>query len=94
MSGSLRDAQVPVKACQPLLQDALLNQLEAAADAGQQIVEIMRDAAGQLAHRLHFLRLDERSLYALQFRSRGDLCRDVAAYRVEEVAARRGVGNR
>lgn len=26
-------------------------------DRGQQIVEIMRNAAGKLAHRLHFLRL-------------------------------------
>ena len=38
------------------------DQVEIADDRGQQIVEIMRDAAGQLADRLHLLRLDQRRL--------------------------------
>ena len=33
--------------------------LRIAEDHGQQIVEVMRDAAGELAHRLHFLGLGE-----------------------------------
>ncbi len=38
---------------------ALLEQLEAGDDAGQQVVEVMRDAAGQLAQRVHLLRLHQ-----------------------------------
>jgi hypothetical protein len=34
--------------------------MKPAQHGGQQIVEIMRDAAGQLADRIHFLRLDSR----------------------------------
>ena len=37
----------------------LAHQLQAAGNALQEIVEIMRDAAGKLAHRFHFLRLTE-----------------------------------
>ena len=37
--------------------DAAAEHVEAAADHEQQIVEVVRDAAGQLTHRLHLLRL-------------------------------------
>ena len=39
---------------------ALAQQFEAAENRHQQIVEVMRDAAGQLADRLHLLRLEQR----------------------------------
>ena len=39
-----------------------LQQLQAAGDAGQQIVEVVRDAAGELADRFHLLRLAQRLL--------------------------------
>ncbi len=38
---------------------AFLQQLDAGDDPGQQIIEIMCDAAGQLAQRVHFLRLHQ-----------------------------------
>ena len=38
---------------------ALAGKVEAADDDGEQIVEIMGDAAGQLADRVHLLRLDD-----------------------------------
>ena len=42
---------------QPLVLDPLGDEVEAADDDGQQIVEVMRDAAGQLAERFHLLAL-------------------------------------
>ena len=39
--------------------EAAFEQVEPAEHRGQQIVEIVRDAAGQLADRVHFLRLDQ-----------------------------------
>src|SRR6056297_4237299 len=39
-----------------------------AGDRRQQVVEIMRHAAGKLAYRLHFLALDELRLKRLEFR--------------------------
>ncbi len=41
------------------LRDAALRHFHTAADGLQHIVEIMRDAAGELADRLHFLRLPQ-----------------------------------
>ena len=37
-------------------------QLGGRADDGEQVVEVVRDAAGELAHRLHLLRLPQRLL--------------------------------
>ena len=39
---------------------ASLEQLNAAGEHGQQVVEIVRDAAGELAERFHLLRLAQR----------------------------------
>jgi hypothetical protein len=39
---------------------ALLDELEPAHDGGQHVVEIVRDAAGETAQRLHFLALRQR----------------------------------
>src|SRR5690606_12719848 len=44
--------------------------VEIAADDGQEIVEIVSDAAGKLPDRLHLLRLAERFLDALALRDR------------------------
>ena len=42
-----------------------LDQAEAADDRSEQIVEVVRDAAGQLADRIHLARLDQLSFRAL-----------------------------
>ena len=47
--------------------EALGHDLQTAADAGQQVVEVVGDAAGQLADGLHFLRLAKRGLAGHQF---------------------------
>ena len=56
-----------------------LDQAEAADHRGEQIVEIVRDAAGQLADRIHLLRLDqlafERPLFADVGQRSGELDR-------------------
>ncbi|MNY47610.1 hypothetical protein D3C86_1828930 [compost metagenome] len=39
--------------------DTFLDQFQASDDAGQQVVEVMGDAAGQLAQRVHFLHLQQ-----------------------------------
>ena len=44
------------------LRDAMLDAVQRAGDSLQQIVEIMGDAAGQLADRFHLLRLAKRLL--------------------------------
>ena len=60
---------------------APLDQLEAAHHGGQQIVEVVGDAAGQLADRFHLLRLEERLPGQLEFLLRaaalGDVARDL-----------------
>ena len=43
-----------------IVADAPLDELEAAHHGRQQIVEIVRDAAGELADRIHLLRLEQR----------------------------------
>ena len=42
--------------------DIALDQVEAADDPGQHVIEVVGDAAGQLAHRFHLLRLTQRFL--------------------------------
>ena len=54
----------------------LLHQLEAAEDRHQQIVEVVRDAAGQLADRFHLLRLEQRLARLLE-RALRPRCRSV-----------------
>src|SRR3712207_7344320 len=43
------------------LRDPRLHEVERTDDAGEQVVEVVRDAAGELADRLHLLRLAQRS---------------------------------
>jgi hypothetical protein len=45
-----------------LTDSATLQHVQRTDDRGQQIVEVMRDAAGQLAHGLHLLALSQRFL--------------------------------
>ena len=54
---ALRRQQIPIEVGGPALRHAHLHHLQAAADAGQQIVEVVREAAGQLADGFHLLRL-------------------------------------
>src|SRR5579872_6829148 len=63
-----------------------LEEFEIAGDHGQHIVEIMRDAAGELAHRFHLLRLAKRILDAPplgDFAPESDAANDLAAATIE-----------
>ena len=53
--GPLRHGDVAVELPGAALVDADLHHLQAGADAGEHVVEVMRDAAGELAHGLHLL---------------------------------------
>ena len=59
---------VPVDITQSALRQALGDNLQASADAGKDIVEIVSEATGQLSYRLHFLALPQRLLGLLQLR--------------------------
>jgi hypothetical protein len=69
----------------PPLRHAPFDNLQAAGDALEQIVEIMRDAAGELSHRFHLLRLAQRFLGSGQRLGGFSLSRDVAAEAVDRV---------
>ena len=56
------DQRVVERAFGARLDHAALGDAEIADDDGQQVVEVVRDAAGQLADRLHLLRLPQRLL--------------------------------
>ena len=58
----LRGLQEALDIVEPPLREALAHAVERAGDRLQQIVEIMRDAAGELADRLHLVRLAQRLL--------------------------------
>jgi len=66
----------------PSLVEAGLHQIQRSDDAGQQVVEVVGDAAGQLSHRFHLLRLQQRFLGGLQPFGRGLVRGDVAGYRI------------
>ena len=68
------------------LVEAGLQQVERSDDAGQQIVEVMGDAAGQLADRLHLLGLQQRFLGGLQPFGGGLLRGDVAGDGIDVIA--------
>ena len=65
LGGALRGGDVAVELVDAALRHARLQQLQAAGDAGQQVVEVVREAAGELAHRLHLLRLAQLLLQLL-----------------------------
>ena len=62
---------------------ALSNDVERPDDAGQKIVEVVGDAAGQLADRLHFLGLAQRFLCCRQLGFRLSLGCDVPARTID-----------
>ena len=55
--GALGGGGVALEIVQPALADAHREQIQTADDAGEQVVEIMSQAAGELADRFHLLRL-------------------------------------
>ena len=71
----------------PLIETGL-QQIQRSDDAGQQIVEVVRDAAGQLPHRFHLLGLQQRLLGGLQPLGRGLLRGDVAGDRIDVIPVR------
>ncbi len=87
---ALRGTDVAIDLGDAALPDADLQQLEAAGDPGEQVVEVVREAAGQLADGFHLLRLPQRVLRRLELRLSFLLVRDMAPRRVDQVRARRG----
>ncbi|GJE41573.1 hypothetical protein AEGHOMDF_0739 [Methylobacterium soli] len=86
LRGALGGVDVAVHIAVAALRQARLQQFEAPRDAGEQVVEIVRDAARELAHRLHLLGLAEGVLQVA-------LLGHVAPDRVEMALARhRGPG--
>ena len=65
-------------------------QVEPAENGGQQVVEVVRDAAGQLAHRLHLLALAQRLLGLAQRFVLALPLGHVAARGIDEIAVDRG----
>ena len=57
LRGALRGRDVTLDVSDPSLRDPGGEQLQAADNPGQQVVEVVRDAARELADRLHLLRL-------------------------------------
>ncbi|GJE45825.1 hypothetical protein AEGHOMDF_5025 [Methylobacterium soli] len=57
LRGALGGVDVAVELGQAPLRHAGLQEFEASRDAGEQVVEVVRDAARELAHRLHLLGL-------------------------------------
>ena len=71
---------------EPALIEPGLHQVERSDDAGQQIVEVVRDAAGQLADGFHLLRLQQRLFGRAQSLGRGLFRGDVARHRIDVIA--------
>ncbi len=87
----LGGADIAVDAVEAAFAQPLFEKLQAAADAGEEIVEVVRDAPGELAHGLHLLRLPERFLNVLKLGRRGGFRGDVTADRIEDAAFDRRV---
>ena len=86
----LRRREIPVQFPQPALREPHLQQFEAAGDAGQQVVEVVRQPARELPDRLHLLRLPQRLLGLPQRLGLLLLGGDVAPVRVHQVTLDRG----
>ena len=83
---ALRGGDVAVDLAEPALAQSRLHQLERAHDAREQIVEVVRDAAGELPDRFHLLRLAQRLLGLLAL---GDRFGDARFQRLVEMLQRR-----
>ena len=68
--------------------DAALQHLHRPDDGRQQVVEVVRDAAGELADRLHLLRMAQRLFGLAQGVLRFALGGDVAPHRLKEIIRR------
>jgi len=64
----LRAGHVAVKFAEAALLYTPLHQVEGAGDARRQVIEVMGEAAGELADRLHLLALPQRFLRLLRLR--------------------------
>ncbi len=62
LGSTLGSADVAFEVAGPPLSDPGAEQLQAAGDAGEQVVEVVRETAGELADRLHLLALAQRVL--------------------------------
>ena len=83
LGSTLGGCDVAFDLAQPSLRDPALQQLQAADDAGQQIVEVVGQPARELAHRLHLLRLAQLLLGRGEGRGLLVLGGDVAAVRID-----------
>ena len=72
----------------PPLIETGLQQIQRSDDARQQIVEVVRDTAGQLPHRFHLLELQQRLFGDLQPLGRGLVGGDIAGDRIDVIAVR------
>ncbi|GJD69837.1 hypothetical protein MMMDOFMJ_2775 [Methylobacterium gnaphalii] len=88
LRGAHRRVHVAVDIGEPALADPVLQQLEAARDAGEQVVEVVRDPARELADRFHLLRLPQGRLSLNQGLGLFLLRRDVAAGGVDQPSFR------
>ena len=87
--GTLGRVDVAISLRGAALRQAGLQDFQAAGDAGEQIVEIMRDAAGQLTHRFHLLRLAQLFLRRRQRGGRRFFGADVASAGIDQPVRRR-----
>src|ERR1700759_3359510 len=62
---ALRRQKVAIEIGDPSLRQTRLHHLKATADAGQEVVEVMCEAAGELPNRLHLLRLAKALLHRM-----------------------------
>ena len=85
--GALRGDDVAIDIGEPPLAQPRADHLHRAGDARQQIVEVVREATGQLADRLHLLRLPQLLLGAHQL---GGALRHALLQRLVERAQRGG----
>ena len=85
-SGSERAPMVRCARSSPTA--APLQQVQSADDRRQKVIEVMRNAAGELAHRFHLLALTESFLRSVKLRSGLAFGSHIAADRVEDIAFR------
>lgn len=90
----LRGVEIAVDVGEAALAQPGLEQLHRAHDAGQQIVEVVRQAAGELADRLHLLRLPQRLLGLAQPLLRAQAVGDVVGELVGADAPSLGIAQR
>ncbi len=86
--GTLGGGNVAFHTRKPSLRHAGLQQFKAAGDADEQVVEVVRQAAGELPHRFHLLALAQTVLGLLQGFRLLLLSSEVAPHGVDKSLAR------